>query len=232
VSSPAEPEIICRFILQAIDPFLGCPVFETMLRVTELDTLRAILGEHAADDTELQAVYTVGSAELSAIYNQYDVRFEPDERECRLARAHSIGDVPYLVHTGYELFLMLEGLKPFAKFAVEYPTETDEFPEEALFEPHVQSGTLIKRVMADQPFERPIQSPAGRLFEGVRQVLYASRGEEWRIDAHNLVWGQLAHGSWNDTLERLEGALLGYTDAQNDWWIARRRRMRNQESRL
>jgi hypothetical protein len=25
-------------------------------------------------------------------------------------------------------------------------------------------------------------------------------------------------------LERLEGSLLGYTDAQNDWWIARRRR--------
>jgi hypothetical protein len=37
---------------------------------------------------------------------------------------------------------------------------------------------------------------------------------------------QLDHGPWNDTLERLEGSLLGYTDAQNDWWLARRRRDR------
>ena len=51
---------------------------------------------------------------------------------------------------------MLEGVKPFAKFTVEYPTKADEFPEEALFEPHVRSGTLIMRVMADEPFEKHV----------------------------------------------------------------------------
>jgi hypothetical protein len=221
-----KPEILHRFVLEALDPNLGCSVLEMMLRVTELETLRTILGEDAADDTELKAVYTLGSAELRAIDDQYGVKFEPDGRECLLARAHSIRDVPYLVHTGYELFLMLEGVKPFAKFAVEYPAGADEFPEEALFEPHVRSGRLIKRVMADEPFEKPIKISSGRIFEGVRQVFYARQGEEWRIDAHNLLWKQLAHGPWNDTLERLEGSLLGYTDAQNDWWIARRQRIR------
>ena len=174
----------------------------------------------------MRAVYTLGSTELLAIDDQFGVRFEPDGRECRLARAHSVGDAPYLVHTGYELFLMLEGVKPFAKFTVEYPIEADEFPEEALFEPHVQSGMLIKKVMADEPFEKPIRVSSGRIFEGVRRVFYARRGEEWRIDAYNLLWRQLEHGPWNDTLERLEGSLLGYTDEQNDWWIARRRRIR------
>jgi hypothetical protein len=226
VSAPEKPETLYRFVLEALDPNLGCPVLEMMLRITELETLRTILGEDAADDAELQAVYTLGSAELRAIADQYGVKFEPDGRECRLARAHSIRDVPYLVHTGYELFLMLEGVKPFAKFTVEYPTKADEFPEEALFEPHVRCGTLIKRVMADEPFEKAITVSSGRIFEGVRQVFYARQGEEWRIDANNLLWRQLAHGPWNDTLERLEGSLLGYTDAQNDWWIARRRRIR------
>lgn len=121
---------------------------------------------------------------------------------------------------------MLEGVKPFAKFAVEYPAEPGEFLEEALFERHVRSGTLIKRVMPDEPFAKPIKASSGRIFEGVRQVFYARPGEEWRIDAHNLVARQLAYGPWNDTLEPLEGSLLGYTDAENDWWIARRRRMR------
>lgn len=170
MSAPEKPEILHRFVLEALDPNLGCPVLEMMLRITELETLRTILGEDAADDTELRAVYTLGSAELRAIDDQYGVKFEPDGRECHLARAHSIRDVPYLVHTRYELFLMLEGVKPFAKFAVEYP-------EEALFEPHVRSGTLIKRVMADELFEKPIRVSSGRIIEDVRQVFYACQGE-------------------------------------------------------
>ena len=93
-----------------------------------------------------------------------------------------------------------------------------------MFEPHVRSGALIKRVMADQPFSQAIRNQNGDLVFGVREVFYACRGEEWRVDAHNLVWKQLAHGPWNDTLERLEGSLLDYTDAQNDWWIAHRKR--------
>jgi len=212
--------------LEAIDWDFGCPVLETMLRVTDLEPLRAILAEDASDDPELRAIYTLASPELHLIDKHYGVSFEPHGRECHLARAHSIRDVPYLVHTGYELFLMLEGVKPFAKFAVEYPAEPGEFPEEALFEPHVRSGRLIKRVMPDEPFPKPITASSGRIFEGVRQVFYTLPGEEWRINAHNLVARQLAYGPWNDTLERLEGSLLGYTDAENDGWIARRRRMR------
>ncbi len=226
LNPPEKLETTHRFILQAIDPSLGCPVLEMMLRVDDLDRLRAILGEEASDDAELRDIYSIGRDELRAIDNQYGVRFEPDGRECRLARAHSIRDAPYLIHTGFELFLMLEGVKPFAKFAVEYPAEVDEFPEEALFEPHVQAGTLIKRVMIE-PFEKPIRTSSGSVFEGLRQVFYARRGEEWRIDAYNLLRRQLAHGPWNDTLERLEGSLLGYTDQQNDWWIAHIRHQRN-----
>ena len=120
---------------------------------------------------------------------------------------------------------MLEGVKPFAMFTIEYPGMAEEFPEEPLFEPHVLSGRMIKRVMADEPFKEPIRGSSGRMFEGVRQVLYSLPGEEWRCDAQFLVRGQLAHGPWNDTLERLEGSLLGYTDEQNDWWIAHRRKL-------
>jgi hypothetical protein len=213
------------FILQAIDPSLGCPVVEMMLRVDDLAGLRAILGEEASDDGELRDIYSIGRDELLAIGHQYGARFEPDGRECRLARAHSIRDAPYLIHTGFELFLMLEGMKPFAKFAVEYPAQVDEFPEETLFEPHVLAGTLIKRIMIE-PFEKPIGRSRGRVFEGMRQVFYARCGEEWRIDAYDLLRKQLAHGPWNETLERLEGSLLGYTDQQNDWWIAQLRHQR------
>jgi hypothetical protein len=70
---------------------------------------------------------------------------------------------------------------------------------------------------ADEPFEKPMRGLGGRIFEGVRWVFFARRGEELRIDGHNLLWRQLAYGPWNDTLDRLEGSLSGYTEAQNDW---------------
>jgi hypothetical protein len=88
MSAPEQTGPLHRFILQAIDPSLGCPVLEMMLRVTELDTLRKILGDDASSDTDLQMVYILGSAELRAIDNQYGARFNPDGRECHLAREH------------------------------------------------------------------------------------------------------------------------------------------------
>jgi hypothetical protein len=105
-------------------------------------------------------------------------------------------------------------------FATDYLAEPGDLRQEALFDPHVQSGLLIKRVI-EHPFERPIRVRSGRVISGIRRVFFARRGEEWRIDAHLLLWDQLEHGSWNETLERLQGTLLGYTEAQNDWWIAR-----------
>ena len=215
------------FILEAIDPNFGCSVLEAELHITDLAQLRTLLGVDALGDVELRGVYTIDAAELRAISGQYGVDFDPGERECRLSRAHAVRDAPYLVHTGYELFLMLEGVKPFAMFTIEYPGMAEEFPEEVLFEPYVLSGKIIKRVMADIPFEEPIRGPSGPVFEGVRQVLYSLPGEEWRCDAQLLLSRQLAHGPWNDTLERLEGSLLGYTDEQNDWWIAHRRTLRS-----
>ncbi|MCX7380998.1 MAG: hypothetical protein NT133_06160 [Alphaproteobacteria bacterium] len=121
------------------------------------------------------------------------------------------------------MLLMLDGVKPFAVFPVQYPVEPDDYQVDALFEPHVRSGLLVKRVI-DEPFDKPVRSSLGRRFDGVRRVFYARRGEEWRIDAHILLWKQFDHGAWNETMERLLGSLLGYTDEQNNWWLGRRRR--------
>lgn len=224
VTTPANSRSGDRFILQAIDASHGCPVLETMIWVNDLKMLRAILGDEAAEDTDLRHIYRLEPAQLNAITQYFDVAFDFDGRECWLGRAHSIGNVPYLVHTGYELALMLDGRKPFARFSIEYPVEPGDFPEGDLFEPYVQSGLLIKRVMDNEPFEKPVRVSNGRVYLGVRQVFYARRGQEWRIDAYMLLWKQLEHGPWNETLERLDGSILGYTDQQNDWWHARRRR--------
>jgi hypothetical protein len=136
---------------------------------------------------------------------------------------HPIREVPYLVHTNFELPLMLEGLKPLAVFHDAYPTEwlTETLER---FEPFVRSGRLVRSIV-DTPFTEAERARfAG--FLGWRRAFFALPGEEWRIDAFLLVAKVSTQTGWNEALERMEGSLLGYDDWQNDWWIEHRRQLR------
>jgi hypothetical protein len=214
-----------RFILQAIDPDLGCPAFEAMFVVKRLDELRHILGEAAADDPELEMHYRLESAEVAAISRRFEVPFNPGEREAWLCRwTQRRDEVPYLVHTGYELPLMLEGRKPFARMGAEhYPPHTHW--NEDRFDHYVSQGLLHKEVELEK-FNEPYCVKDGRTFEGLRTVYYTLKGQEWRIDAWKLI-SKASKEGWNDTLELLEGMLFGYEEWQNDWWIEHLRKHRN-----
>ncbi|MFZ2991186.1 hypothetical protein [Ideonella sp.] len=129
-----------------------------------------------------------------------------------------IDDLPYEVHTGRELELMLSGVKPLAYFVDEYPADPcEEIIPEASFHEHVQSGKLEKREYVETLAGAP---PANRKdLKGFRCVLYARPNEGWRIDAYIDMKARAKHSGWSEDLERLEGRLLGYEDWQTDAWI-------------
>jgi hypothetical protein len=215
-----------RFILQAIDPDHGSPAFEAMFVVEHLKELQLLLGAGAEDDPDLQKYYTLEPSEIAAICQHFDVPFDPMERKTCLYQWTASRVAPYLVHTGYELALMLEGCKQFARMGGElYPPHRHE--NEELFDRYVAQGLLHKEVELE-PFDKPHRRKDGRLFEGFRTVYYTLKGQEWRIRAWKLVSKGSAGSGWNETLERLEGMLFGYEEWQNDWWIENLRRRRHQ----
>lgn len=120
-------------------------------------------------------------------------------------------------HTGRELDLMLSGKKPLAVFCAEasgLPWE-ELIPEEA-FAPYVQSGRLLR-----QDIEVSSTTSAGARTV-LRYVLYALPGEEARLRVMRALKLALhSGGGWNETCERVEGALLGYSDEENDAHCAR-----------
>jgi hypothetical protein len=123
--------------------------------------------------------------------------------------------LPYLVHTGFELPLMLDGRKPLAVFSDVWPAA---WLEDVLkrFEPHVQAGCFVQRI-ADAPLAHagPVRPGDRRL----RRILFALPAEAWRIDAYLALWNAEAGSGWTMDSERREGTLLGYEDWQNDWWM-------------
>jgi hypothetical protein len=120
---------------------------------------------------------------------------------------------PYVIHTNRELELMLQGTKPLAAFSEVLELSYDEWiiPEKA-FAPHVARGAIVKR---EHIFAGPLDRKS-------RSVLYALPNEEWRIDAYLLMWEVAQKSGWNESMERMEGRLLGYEEWQCDFHIQNR----------
>jgi len=127
--------------------------------------------------------------------------------------------LPYQLHTGQELHLMLEGVKPLACFCHEYPSPPcEEIVPEVAFDEHVQRGRFERREYVE--LVSPATQARRHPIKGIRHVLYAQPSEAWRIDAYIDLKARAAITGWSAEFERLEGRLLGYEDWQTDAWLA------------
>lgn len=201
------------YILAAFDEERWCQVLATKIEGASAESLRPILGIDGKAGLDLDsAEYTLEPREIDAIERRFGARLELDALglpavRVILLRAPAAGfENPYLVHTGYELPLLLEGRKKLANMYWEYPPAS--FPGEESFDRWVERGALHKEIFFE-PFDD------GKL-QGVRWVYYTQKGEEWRIPAFRML---RSAGVWNKHFERLEGMLYGYDDWQIDWWI-------------
>jgi hypothetical protein len=128
-------------------------------------------------------------------------------------------DLPYTIHTGLELDLMIAGVKPLAVFYDVYPGEPCEeiIPENA-FKPHVEAGSFEKREFVEL-LHRPPSATHSHV-KGHRYVIYSTPEENWRIDAYIELKAQSRVHAWSEEFERREGFLYGYEHWQTDAWIA------------
>jgi hypothetical protein len=190
-------------------------VLEARFAVADLAALAAALGGMAEDDPGLARWYHLGPDEFRVVAMAFDVAFDPGGRDAMLVPWHSIRDVPYLVHTNFELALMLEGRKSLAVFS---DTDPSEWLDDVMrrFDPFVAEGRFVQRKVT-APMPKPWRASDGSVVDRCQQVYVALRGQEWRIDAFILLREVMEKSGWNEALERFEGSLLGYEDWQNDW---------------
>jgi hypothetical protein len=212
-----------RFLIEAFDREQWCPVLQAMLPINDPDALRAILGEMADGDPELEWIYQLDDEQLAAIAAKFNVNFAAAELNSKDLDIHlfrwrqRIDEMAYLAHTRYELPLLLDGPKKLARMVSFYLPMT--FEGEDRFDHWVAEGALHREEVIEA-FDAPIQSSRGQTCLGHRTVYYTPKGEEWRIPATKLILDASGKaGGWNEYFERLEGMLFGYEDWQNDWWL-------------
>ncbi|MDB5709481.1 MAG: hypothetical protein JWL96_1551 [Sphingomonas bacterium] len=185
--------------------------------VRDIDALARMIG--AEDEASLDHYHEISLSEQAAIGALCLPPFSPDPIFSMIGPWSPLNDVPYLVHTGFELPLMLDGRKPFAAFSDAYPSKWfDDYL--APFEPHVTSGTIVRRVVDEPMPQLKVRRPD---LAGIRHVYFALPDEVWRIDAYRQLEDTRRQSGWSDVLELRLGQLLGYEDWQNEWWMEHRR---------
>jgi len=132
----STPDTSNRFVLEVFDCTLWCPTAQAPFYPTDVGPLRSILGLGAADDPELEYLYYPNDDQIAAIVSAFDT-FDPRqlddeaEIEIRLFRLPGTMETPYLVHTNWELPLLLEDRKKLARFSYVYPREEGFHGDEA-----------------------------------------------------------------------------------------------------
>jgi hypothetical protein len=122
-------------------------------------------------------------------------------------------------HTGKELELMLAGAKPLSMFY----DDADTNPESSLI-PEADFDLLVEQrgfKKGVRVFELAFDPRTGRRYR-MKSVLYALPGEEWRIPAMFLVTEtllKLKGAGRDEAIERMTGALLGYTGDQIEAYV-------------
>jgi hypothetical protein len=202
------------YVLEAIDSATASISDEVGFQIRDTAELCSVLGI-AAKGFQANASYPLEAADVRKLKAHYGLNFDDNKFEVWLRRRNSNDDLPYKLHTGRELAMMLAKTKPLAAFTEEMPIPHGEtvIPEQE-FEPHVRAGQVIKREHIELPDPDSLVTHGQRI--GLRRVLYALPGEEWRFDAYLQLWETAKRTSWTATLEREEGTLLGYEAWQND----------------
>ena len=118
-----------HFILEACDRDLRCPIAQTLFHVADIGSLRSILGVVAGEDPELHQTYHPDDEQLAALTARLGVKFDRSLLESSnlvigLFRWPRLCGAPYLIHTRYELPLLLDGRKKLARMADIYPPMT------------------------------------------------------------------------------------------------------------
>jgi hypothetical protein len=216
-SQAVDPHVV-EFVLQGYDPATDTVCVEWLVRIADIDAVREVFAPDSDRDPDMKCVYRDLSDDERRCFGQLCLPPVVPEAIytgiCRLDRWRA--NIPYMVHTNFELPLMLEGRKKFAILSECYPSEWFDGHLQP-FEPFVESGQLVRRIV-DTPM--PHLNERRPDLDGIRRVYFALPGEEWRIDKYIEAIDNRT-SDWSDGLERLEGSLFGYEDWQCDWWIDR-----------
>ena len=210
-----------HLVLELWDDSLSAIVETVLLEVTDAPAFEQALGIDLVAMRTDRAVVPLDADEAALLSRLCGGGLDMSRGQASLLAWSPLDALPYLTHTNRELAMMLAGTKPLAMFYDSEPSDNAWTIPEAVFAPHVASGRFVQRELVW------LDADASAGARGTRYVFYAVAIEAWRIDAFiAMKTAATLSGYGSEALERLEGALLGYAEWQNEAHLERWREQR------
>jgi len=197
-------------VLEEIDPDTNCIAGLAFFDAVNIDELESVTEIYFEDDRDIAYQYDLLPEEMDLIKRHYVLESITGKSGGRLRARAPYDELPYLLHTGRELSLMLSGVKPMAYF-VYFEGEEFRDPVDEAFDRHVSSRAIIH--------SEHCLILGGAVKRKAVYTIYTLPGEEWRADALMQLRKSASESGWSEERVRLEGTLLGYEDWQNDVYV-------------
>lgn len=154
----------------------------------------------------------IESSRLSAVLRVLGKESEYKFKGAIVREKSIFDDLPYKIHTGRELRMMLLGVKPLAYFSTFMNKYHDDFDiTQQHFDYYVKRGIILRHQRTSLV---PNQDE-----ESFFHLAYTLPSDAWRAEAIFDLMDSIYKDGWNDFKERLQGELLGYTDWENDTYM-------------
>ncbi len=172
-----------NFVLQGFDDVTKTVSAEWRVRIEDLEQLKAVLAPESDSDPDLDNLYA-GLSNLKCRKSAHCAcrRSSGCHSDGHRSTAPALSGTPYLIHTRFELPLMLDGRKPLAAFGMSiHPIGSTTFSRHS----NLCGLRKILRRIIDTPVPALKQHHPG--LEGMRDVLFALPDQAWRIDAMSKI---------------------------------------------
>jgi hypothetical protein len=135
LSSSEHNDYVIEFYIASLTSVVN----KRMVQASRIQELLLLLDW---DVLEIDTLYDLSLVDRAAIESYFALVLGNNTNQLLVRKAIWIDYLSYEVHTGRELYLMLEGEKPLSVFTGSQPKVAGETPEES-FEPYVLEGRII-----------------------------------------------------------------------------------------
>ncbi|MBX2855173.1 MAG: hypothetical protein KTR21_09305 [Rhodobacteraceae bacterium] len=185
-----------------LDQKYKCEIFEFYIALASIVKIIPSLQE-CIENGKLIDEYEISKSEVNILKKEFNIT-EMDESSIAYIRPLCEHDrLSYKVHTGRELWLMIEGEKPMAYFSRHESEDFSQFCQQPFFE-YVSAQKIHYDTFT-------IAMEKGNL---VYDVFYKS-GEAWRVKTLEILKNILFNGVWSSEMLYIEGTLAGYSEDEN-----------------
>jgi hypothetical protein len=205
-----------QLIIEEIDPETNCVASRAPLEVADVSDIESCIDIDFEEDKDVIYRYDLSNEDLIALADKFELADLGRNGFGRIRRKVKFDDLPYQVHTGRELLLMLRGDKPMSFFSYRSDDRSGIKEDiDASFYPYIRDKKIVK-------FEhKMIQKRNDESTFEIEYLIYTLPSETWRANALIVLKEAGARSGWSEGMERMEGVLLGYSDRENDIFIER-----------